>query len=133
MTRIAAITPAHREHLRRLKAEFDRAYAEIDDVSDRGSPSFRAAETLYRTWIKAIDSQAMALLDDLDAFDIGGGGPRPEPPQRPAYSPVKPVRADDVGHVFAEMDDILHARDLIGEQDDLELLSPLESDAAAWR
>lgn len=133
MTRIAAITPAHREHLRRVKAEFDRAYAEIDDVTDKTSPSFRAAEALYRTWIKAIDSQALALLDDLDAFDIGGGGPRPEPQRRQVYSPVKPVRADDVDHVFAEMDDILHARDLIGEQDELESLPSLDGDAGAWR
>ena len=128
MTRIAAITPAHRDHLRRLKAEFDRAYAEIVDLSDRASPSFRAAENLYRAWIKAIDAQALALLDDLDACDIGGGGPRPEPPGRPAMSPVARVRAGEVDHVFAEMDDVLHARDLIDE-DDVEILPPVP----AWR
>ncbi len=130
VTRVAAITPAHREHLRNLKADFDRAYAVIEDVTDRGSDSFRAAEALYRVWIKAIDARAMALLDDLDALDIGGGGPRPEPqPQdqaRPHYSPVSPIRAGEVDHVFAEMDDILHARDLLGEEDEdaLELISP---------
>ena len=95
LTRIAAITPAHREHLRQMKADFDQAYAEIEDVNDRTSPSFRNAEALYRAWIKVIDAQALALLDDLDAFDIGGGGPRPEPQPSPRayYSPVVPMRA----------------------------------------
>ena len=129
MTRIAAITPAHREQLRQLKADFDRAYAAIPDVTDRGSDGFRAAEALYRTWIKAIDAQALALLDDLDALDIGGGGPRPEPREEPHYSPRAPIRAGEVDHVFAEMEDILHARDLIVDEDEeeedaLELISP---------
>ena len=122
MTRIAAITPAHRDHLRRLKSEFDRAYANIVDVTDRTSPSFRAAEVLYRGWIKAIDAQALALLDDLDAFDIGGGGPRPDVGDRVPSSPVARVRAGEVDHVFAEMDDVLHARDLIDDEDDVEAL-----------
>ena len=117
MTRVAAITPAHREHLRKVKGDFDRAYAAIPDVTDRNSREFREAEALYRVWIKAIDAQALALLDDLDAFDIGGGGPRPEPPPPRQGSPVAPVLATDVDHVFAEMEDILHARDLIGEPD----------------
>ena len=73
MTRIAAITPAHRNYLRQLKTDFDQAYAEIDDLSDRTSPRFRAAEALYRVWIKSIDAHAMALLDDLDAFDEAEG------------------------------------------------------------
>lgn len=126
MTRIAAITPAHREHLRQLKADFDRAYDAIDDVSDRASPSFREAEARYRTWIKAIDSQALALLDDLDALDIGGGGPRPAPIRGP-YSPIISVRAGDVDHVFSEMEDMLHARDLIEDEDEIdiaEILAP---------
>lgn len=126
MTRVAAITPAHREHLRQLKADFEQAYDAIEDIRDRTSFSFRAAESSYRAWIKAIDAQAMALLDDLDALDIGGGGPRPAtPPVARVYSPISPVRAGDVDHVFSEMEDILHARDLIedeGEADDLELL-----------
>ncbi|WP_237477256.1 hypothetical protein [Lichenibacterium dinghuense] len=120
MTRIAAITPAHREHLRQLKADFDRAYDAIEDVTDRSSPSFRGAEARYRTWIKAIDSQALALLDDLDALDIGGGGPRPQasPPARGPYSPVASVGVGDVDHVFSEMEDMLHARDLIEDEDE---------------
>lgn len=125
MTRIAAITPAHREHLRRLKADFDRAYAAIEDVTDRSSTGFRTAESLYRTWIKAIDGHALALLDDLDAFDIGGGGPRPEPQARPASGPQ--TRASDVDHIFAEMDEILLARDLIGEPYDLGTSDLLDS------
>ena len=91
MTRIAAITPAHREHLRQLRADFDRAYDAIEDVYDRSSPRFRDAETLYRVWIKAINSMAMALLDDLDALDIGGGGPRPAASVRSPYSPINPT------------------------------------------
>lgn len=118
MTRIAAITPAHREHLRRLRAEFDEAYAAIEDVSDRCSESFRTAAALYRTWIKAIDAHALALLDDLDAFDIGGGGSRPEPADRRRFSPVPSVSVDEVDHVFSEMDDILHAREFIDDRDD---------------
>lgn len=118
MTRIAAITPAHREHLRQLKADFNRAYDAIEDVSDRSSASFRNAEVLYRAWVKAIDSQAMALLDDLDALDIGGGGPRPAPLARTPYSPIASVGAGDVDHVFLEMEDLLHARDLIEDQED---------------
>ncbi len=105
-----------------MKADFDQAYVEIEDVNDRSSPSFRNAEALYRAWIKVIDTQALALLDDLDAFDIGGGGPRPEPQPSPRayYSPVAPMRAGEVDHVFAEMDDVLHARDLINDDDVLE-------------
>lgn len=122
MTRIAAITPAHREHLRQLKADFNRAYDAIEDVADRSSQSFREAEARYRTWIKAIDSQALALLDDLDALDIGGGGPRPEAPVRSSYSPIAPVRVGDVDHVFLEMEDMLHVRDLIEDEDDLEVI-----------
>lgn len=118
MTRIAAITPAHREHLRELKADFDRAYEAIEDLSDRSSPRFRDAEAAYRTWIKAIDSQAMALLDDLDALDIGGGGPRPAAPIRGPYSPIASVRAGDVDYVFSEMEDMLHARDLIEDEEE---------------
>ena len=117
LTRVAAITPAHRDRLRTIKGDFDRAYASIPDIDDRTSREFREAEALYRLWIKAIDAQALALLDDLDAFDIGGGGPRPEPPAPVPRSPVASVLATDVDHVFAEMEDILHARDLIGEPD----------------
>ncbi|RYB02201.1 hypothetical protein [Lichenibacterium ramalinae] len=117
MTRIAAITAAHREHLRQLKADFDQAYAAIEDLSDRSSASFREAESLYRVWIKAIDSQALALLDDLDALDIGGGGPRPAPTAPGTYSPVLSVKAGDVDHVFSEMEDMLHARDLIEDEE----------------
>ncbi len=125
MTRIAAITPAHREYLRQLKTDFDQAYAEIDDISDRTSPKFRAAEALYRAWIKSIDLHAMALLDDLDAFDIGGGGRRPEPQERRHFSPVAPIRAGDVDHIFAEMEDVLHARDLIDDANDAAITGPL--------
>lgn len=117
MTRVAAITPAHRDQLRKAKGDFDRAYAAIPDLDDRTSREFREAEALYRVWIKAIDARALALLDDLDAFDIGGGGPRPAPPAPSQRSPVAPVLATEVDHVFAEMEDILHARDLIGEPD----------------
>ena len=120
MTRIAAITPAHREYLRQLKVDFDQAYDVIEDVTDRSSPSFRSAEARYRTWIKAIDSHALALLDDLDALDIGGGGPRPQ--ARGPYSPVAPVGVGDVDHVFSEMEDMLHARDLIEDEDASEIL-----------
>ena len=131
MTRIAAITPAHREHLRQLKADFEQAYDAIPDVSDRSSPAFRAAEALYRAWIKAIDAQAMALLDDLDALDIGGGGPRPAPSVQRLYSPIAPVRAGEVDHVFSEMEDMLHARDLIEDEDsDDDLLEVLGAPGA---
>ncbi len=116
MTRIAAITPAHREYLRQLKSDFDQAYAAIDDLSDRTSTGFRVAEAAYRVWIKSIDAHAMALLDDLDAFDIGGGGRRPAPQERRHFSPVTPIRAGEVDHIFAEMEDVLHARDLIDDQ-----------------
>lgn len=118
LTRIAAITPAHREHLRQLKADFDRAYDAIEDVYDRSSPRFRDAEALYRVWIKAIDSMAMALLDDLDALDIGGGGPRTAAPVRSPYSLIASVRAGDVDLAFQEMEDVLHARDLIEDEED---------------
>ena len=126
MTRIAAITPAHRNYLRQLKTDFDQAYAEIDDLSDRTSPRFRAAEALYRVWIKSIDAHAMALLDDLDAFDIGGGGRRPEPQQRQHISPVAPIGAGEVDHIFAEMEDVLHARDLIEDPNDAAITTPLD-------
>ena len=131
LTRIAAITPAHREHLRQLKADFDRDYEAVEDMSDRSSSSFRNAEASYRAWIKAMDSQAMALLDDLDALDIGGGGPRPPTPVRAPSSPIDSVRAGDVDHIFLEMEDILHARDLIEEEEDasaiLEVFAPADS------
>lgn len=135
MTRIAAITPAHREHLRQLKADFDRAYEAVDNLSDRSSPSFRYAEASYRTWIKAIDSQAIALLDDLDALEIGGGGPRPAPPILGSYSSIASVRANEVDHVFLEMEDMLHARDLIADEDDamLETFAPAEPPPGGFR
>ena len=117
LTRIAAITPAHREHLRQLKAEFEAAYGAVEDPFDRASPSFRAAEARYRTWLKAIDSHALALLDDLDALDIGGGGPRPASSMRESFSPVSPVRASDVDHVYSDMEDVLHVLDLIDKDD----------------
>jgi hypothetical protein len=118
MFRPTSITPAHRDHLRRLKTEFDEACAAVPDFADQGSAAFQTARELYRTWIKAIDAVALALLDDLDARD--GATPEATGPRRPA-SPVEAVRPGDVEHVFAEIDEGLHARAMVDASDEDEV------------
>ena len=122
MFRPASITAAHRDHLRRLKTEFDEACAAVPDFADQTSPAFRAARDLYRTWIKSIDAVALALLDDLDALD----GATPEAPQparsRRAASPVEAVRPGEMEHVFAEIDDGLHARSIVDASDEDDIM-----------
>lgn len=121
MLRPASITPAHRDHLRRLKSEFDEACAAVPDFADQASPAFRTARELYRTWIKAIDAVALALLDDLDALD-GDREAQAAGPRR-AASPVEAVRPGEVEHVFAEIDDGLQARAMVDADDaDLDIL-----------
>ena len=112
------MTPAHRANLRKLKAEFDEAFAAIDDLSDRSSDTFRHAELRYKAWIRAIDAQALALLDDLDAYDLGSGPATASNHAQAARSPVEPVRSSEVSRVFAEMEDLLQAQDIISPGDD---------------
>ena len=51
-------------------------------------------------------------------------------PIRNPYSPVVSVRADDMDHVFSEMEDLLHARDLIEDEEQdatmLEIFAPAQ-------
>lgn len=115
MTRSPGITPQRRAHLRRLKAEFDAAYADVD-VSDRTSEAYRVAESLYKDWRRAIDADAITLLDDLDALDTGdGAGPGPGSPQPPLrQTAATQINKAEIDHVFADMDDLKQLREAIG-------------------
>lgn len=118
MTRIAAITPAHRTYLRQLKADFDAAYAAIEDMSRRDSDSFLVADRLYRVWVKAIDGYALALLDDLDALDIGGLGSS-QPAQEGRSGPaIEQVLPENVEHIFRDLSNALHVPELVGTPGD---------------
>lgn len=119
MRRVPLVSPAQRDHLVRLKTEFDAACARIDDFSDRDSPAFRTAQDLYRTWIKSIDAAALALLDDLNALDTDDA--RDDPARSPdgvRASPVEAIPPGEVDHVFAELDDLLQVRAIVTEDDD---------------
>ena len=120
-SRVAATTPALRVNLRRLKAEFDEAYAEIEDATDRDSESFRAAEMAYRIWIKAIDGAALALLDDVEALESDGRdadeGRRDTRSSR--ASGTAHLNPAEVDHLFADLADIMDARGALGAPDDL--------------
>lgn len=119
MRRFPLVTPAQRDHLLRLKTEFDAACASVDDFSDRTSPAFQTAQNLYRIWIKSIDAAALALLSDLNAFDTNYAGLSPDSDSGNASaSPVEPIRSGDIDHVFAELDDLLHARAIVTEDED---------------
>ncbi|MCW6511420.1 hypothetical protein [Lichenifustis flavocetrariae] len=101
-----------------MKSEFDAACADVEDFSDRSSTSFRTAQDLYRTWIKAIDGAALALLDDLDALDRAQSDATKGSSFSPVYSPVEAMRPGEVDHVFAEIDDALQARAIVSASDD---------------
>ena len=99
-------------------AILDRAYDAIVEVSDRSSSNFRDAEALYHVWIKAMDSTVTAVLDELDALGMGRWIPRPAAPTRRPYAPLSSVWAGQIDLVFREMKDVLHARDLIKDEED---------------
>ena len=119
MRRSPLVTPAHRDQLLRSKLEFDAACAAVDDFSDRSSPAFQAAQDLYRIWIKAIDSAALALLSDLDALDVADADRSPAGDPGGARSPVEAIRPGEVDHVFAELDDLQQARAIVTDDEEV--------------
>ena len=109
----AVIGREHRANLRRLRAEFQLAFDAIDDLTDRTSAEFLEADRQYRTWIKAIDSVALALLDDIDGFEaaIEAGELSPVNVDRTVHSRVE---AEDISVIFRDPDDFEQTRELIG-------------------
>ena len=60
------ISAERRAHLRQLKIEFDDAYACVDPSMDSSDLAHRVAEQAYRDWHRAIDRDALDLLEDLE-------------------------------------------------------------------
>ena len=116
----AVIGREHRANLRRLKAEFQLAYDAVEDLTDRTSAEFLEADRHYRTWIKAIDNVALALLDDIDGFEtaIEAGELVPTNVSRPVQ---RWVEAEDISVIFRDIDDFEQTRELVGTPADLTL------------
>lgn len=113
LTRVSTVSPLRRAQLRHLKADFDTAFAAVTDPDDRDSAAYRAADARYRTWVREFDAVALALLDELDAFEAAGEhrwSGSPSGGQPPAAWPG-PCHLDDL---FAEIADLQRAADLIG-------------------
>ena len=60
------ISADRRAHLRQLKIEFDEAYACVDLSMGPPDLAHRVAEQAYREWHRAIDRDALHLLEDLE-------------------------------------------------------------------
>ena len=114
----AVIGREHRANLRRLRAEFQLAFDAVDDLTDRTSAEFLEADRHYRTWIKAIDSVALALLDDIDGFEaaIETGELSPVNVDRMVQSRVE---AEDISVIFRDPGDFEQTRELIGTPMDI--------------
>lgn len=113
MIHAGAIGPDHRANLRHLRATFEAAFDAIEDPSDRTTPEFSEADFHYRAWVKAIDGAAMALLDDLDAWEAsakeGEGRATGVVPQSPAVPETR-----DLADLFGGMSEHDRTMDLIG-------------------
>ena len=114
----AVIGREHRANLRRLRAEFQLAYDAVEDLTDRTSAEFLEADRHYRTWIKAIDSVALALLDDIDGFEaaIEAGELSPVDVARPFH---RRVEAEDISVIFRDPGDFEQTRELVGTPMDI--------------
>ena len=74
---------------------------------------FLEADRHYRTWIKAIDSVALALLDDIDGFEAAIEAGELSPVT--SYPPIQPLReAEDISDIFRDPDTYEKTRELIG-------------------
>lgn len=60
------VTVDRRAVLKRLKMEFDVLFASLDAGLDPSAPEYVEAEAAYKRWRKAIDSEALDLLKDLE-------------------------------------------------------------------
>jgi hypothetical protein len=87
-------------------------------VSQRDSESFRAAEALFRIWVKAIDGHALLLLDDLDALDMGGSDPLYPKQSEGSGPPINAVPSGSVEHMCRDLEDALHVPELVGTPGD---------------
>ena len=112
------VTAERRAHLRRLKADFDAAFAAIEDVFDRTGEAYLAAEAAYKVWRRAIDADAISLIDDLEALEAAHGDREPVAVQsfiHPRTS--RPLSPTEMDNVFAEISESMHVRETIGIDD----------------
>jgi hypothetical protein len=123
----AVIGREHRANLRRLRAEFQLAYDAVENLTDRTSAEFLEADRHYRTWIKAIDGVALALLDDIDGFEaaIEAGELSPADVVRPLHYGVE---AEDVSAIFRDLGDFEQTRELVGTSLDIPLRKEFDED-----
>ena len=99
--------------MRQLKIEFDEAYALVDPAMDRSDPICLAAEQAYREWRRAIDRDALMLLDDLEIALGENLRLRAHADQRPDTPPSPPLSDSEVQHLFEDIDATIHAEEKI--------------------
>ena len=97
------VTAQTRIELRRLKREFDLAFARLRRDADADDPDYRAAREAYGLWRVAIDQYGEPLLDMLDAAEAQGGLAAAVPVRR---SPVEPLTAAQQADLRATFQDI---------------------------
>ena len=107
------ISSDRRAQLRQLKIEFDDAYALVDPTMDRSDPICLAAEQAYREWRRAIDRDALLLLDDLEIALSENLRLRQNADLRPESPPSPPLSDSEVQHLFEDIDALNHAEDKI--------------------
>lgn len=112
MVYASSISPERRANLRRLRSEFETAFDAVVDHNERSSPEYLLADDRYRAWIKAIDAVALALLDDIDAFEA-------TPPRGCSRTDLEHVWSEhytpvDVGQILSGMNEHQTTHELIG-------------------
>ena len=105
------VSTERRALLRRLKAEFDEAFADVEPLSDRSSVAYRMAEEAYKDWRRVSDTETIALIDDLDTAAVETDKLRRELSalKRLPESAVPLIDQIDAEHVFEEIDKTLQS------------------------
>ena len=115
------ITSERRAFLRRLKVEFDNAFAQVDPSMDRNESRYLHAEEAYKQWRRAIDRDSLDLFDDLDAAEEENvrllDKVRELANSRSVGRPPTPMPDAEVEGLFEEMDRTMILLDAIGLSD----------------
>ena len=101
---MAAVTPQIRSELRRLKSDFDIAFARLRRDAEPDDPDYRIAREAYGHWRVAIDQYGVPLLDMIDAADASGS--LPHMGARVRRSPIEPLTAEQQADLRATFQDI---------------------------
>ena len=98
------VTAQTRTELRRLKRDFDLAFARLRRDAEADDPDYRAAREAYGLWRVAIDQYGEPLLDMLDAAEAQGS--LATAAARVRGSPVEPLTVEQQADLRATFQDI---------------------------